>query len=61
MDSVMVYRLDRETKAKVPLGVLVERRKSERGQNVIGMLRRARKEFAETQEDSPNIFIEYGA
>jgi hypothetical protein len=61
MDSVLVYRLDRETRAKVPLGILVERRKSERGQNFVGMLRRARKEFAKTQEDLSEIFIEYGA
>jgi len=59
MQTVMVYRLDNETKAKVPLGVLIDRRKSDRGDNVIGMLRMARKEFAETERESANIFISY--
>ena len=59
MQTVMVYRLDQETKANIPLGILVERRKSERGDNVIGMLRLARKEFAEDGKEPSSIFISY--
>jgi hypothetical protein len=60
MNTVMVYRLDQETKEKIPLGILVDRRKSDRGaENAIGMLRLARKEFAETEKESSSIFIRY--
>jgi hypothetical protein len=59
MNTVLVYRLDQETKGKIPLGILVDRRKSDRGDNVIGMLRLARKEFAKSEEESSQIFISY--
>lgn len=55
--TVMVYRLDKETRAKEPLGILVERRKEERGDNVVGLVRLARKEFSETESDSSRITI----
>ena len=59
MNSVLVYRLDSETKSMVPLGILVERRKEERGDNVISMLRLARREFARSEKEAANIFIKY--
>ena len=37
----------------------MERRKAERGGNAIGMLRMARKEFAESEAESRSIFIHY--
>jgi hypothetical protein len=56
--TVMVYWLDRENMRKEPLGILTERRKSERdNNNAIGMLRLARKEFAETEEQAKRILI----
>jgi hypothetical protein len=58
MNTVMVYRIDKETRAKIPLGILVDRRKSERENNLMGMLRLARKEFAVTEEESSSIFID---
>lgn len=58
LKTVMVYRLDRENMRKEPLGILTERRKSERdNNNAIGMLRLARKEFAETEEQAKGILI----
>lgn len=57
MKTVMVYRLDKDSKTKEPLGILVERRRAERGNNVIGMVHRARKEFSETEPDSARITI----
>lgn len=42
-----------------PLGILVDRRKHERGDNVIAMLRMARREFAGTEEEAADIFIRY--
>ena len=56
--SVMVYLLDKETLRKEPIGIITEQRKSERdGNNVIGMLRLARKEFANTEEMANRIVI----
>jgi len=59
LETVFVYRLDDKTQTMVPLGTLVERRKTERGKNTNGMLKLARKEFAETEEESKRIFIKY--
>jgi hypothetical protein len=59
LNSVLGYRLDSETKSMVPLGILVERRKEERGDNVISMLRLARREFAHSEKEAANIFIKY--
>ena len=56
--TVMVYWLDQEKKRKEPLGILMERRKTERdNNNAIGMLRLARKVFAETEEQAKRILI----
>jgi hypothetical protein len=45
----------------VPLGILMDRRNEERGDNVIAMLRMARREFAGTDEEAASIFIKYEA
>lgn len=56
--SVMVYLLGKNGIGKEPLGVIVERRLSERdSSNAIGMLRLAREEFAETEEEARRIVI----
>jgi len=59
LKTVMVYWLDNKNMRKEPIGILVERRKAERENenNVIGMLRLARKEFANTEEESKRILI----
>jgi hypothetical protein len=59
LKTVMVYWLDRKSMVKEPLGILVERRKAERENenNVVGMLRLARKEFARSEEESSRIII----
>jgi len=57
LKTVMVYWLDKKNMRKEPIGVLVERRKTERENNDIGMLRLARKEFAKTEEESQRILI----
>jgi hypothetical protein len=57
--TVMVYWLDQEKKRKEPLGILTERRKTERdNNNAIGLLRLARKVFAETEEQAERILID---
>jgi len=56
--TVMVYLLDKSGMRKEPLGVITERRKSEReNNNAIGMVRLARKEFAKTEEEARRIVI----
>jgi len=56
--TVMVYMRDKKTMRKEPIGIITERRKSERDDNnAIGMLRLARKEFAKTEEEAKRIII----
>ena len=56
--TVMVYLLEKNGLGKEPVGVILERRKSERDDNnAIGMLRLARKEFARTEEEAQRIVI----
>ena len=58
MKTVMVYWVDQENQKKEPLGILTERRKSERdNKNAIDMLRLARKVFAKTEEQAKRIVI----
>jgi len=58
LKTVMVYWMDQENMRKEPLGILTERRKSERdNNNAIGMLRLARKVFAKTEEQAKRILI----
>ena len=55
MKGLTVYRVDRETRKKVPVGTVVERRKEERGQNLIGLLQVARKNFVLSRSDALQI------
>jgi hypothetical protein len=55
--TVFVYRLDLKSKAEIPLGTLVERRRREREGNNAAMLRMARKEFAKLGIDASSVFI----
>ena len=59
MNSVLVYRLDSKTKSMIPLGIMVDRRNHERGDNVIAMLRMAKREYAGTEKEAADIFIKY--
>ena len=56
--TVMVYLREKNGIGKVPIGVITERRKTERdNNNAIGMMRLARKEFAKTEEEAQRIII----
>jgi hypothetical protein len=57
--TVMVYWVNRTNSVREPIGILVERRKRERENedNVVGMLRLARRTFARTEEESSRITI----
>jgi len=45
MQPFAVYRIDRSGNAKVRIGELVERRKTDRGNNLAGLLRVAAERF----------------
>ncbi len=55
--AVVVYRLDEETMERKPVGMLLERRKADRGEHLLGMLRLARKQFDHTGEANDTIVI----
>jgi len=58
MKNVTVYRVDYVRKLKVPIGMVVERREKERGDNIIGLLRVARKAFSTSPDGALHIAID---
>jgi len=52
MNKIVVYRVDDVTKKVVPVGSVEERRKFERGANLVGLIRVARKTFAAYPRES---------
>ncbi len=58
MQIVTVYRIDYAKKSRVPIGVVVERRKRDRGNNLLGLLRVARKTYSSSALDSIQIAID---
>ena len=58
MTAVTVYRVDYARKTKDPVGVVLEKRKTERGENYKDLLRLARKIFALDIADSVHIVID---
>ncbi|MGA7105049.1 MAG: hypothetical protein WBX49_06855 [Candidatus Deferrimicrobiaceae bacterium] len=58
MRNVTVFRVDYVRKMKVPIGLVVERRVKERGDNIIGLLRLARKAFSTSTEEALHIAVD---
>lgn len=58
MQIVTVYRIDYLKKTRVPIGVVVERRRKDRGDNLLGLLRVARKTYSSAALDSIQIAID---
>jgi len=58
MRTVTVYHVDYLRKTRIPIGSVVERRKKERGDNYLGLLRLARKVYASSPEEALRIAIE---
>ncbi|MDA8122759.1 MAG: hypothetical protein M0Z38_09370 [Deltaproteobacteria bacterium] len=52
MKPVSVYRVDYVKKSKVRLGTVVERRRKERGGNLLGLLHLARITFASSPQEA---------
>ncbi len=59
MKAVTVYRVDYMNKRKIPIGTVIERRRKERGDNILGLLRLARKRYAKDLEDALHIAIDW--
>jgi hypothetical protein len=53
----LVCRRDRAAEEDIALGVLEERRRFNRGDNVIGMLKLARIKFAIREQDLGKIYV----
>jgi len=60
MRAVTVYRLDYGRKTKEPIGVVLEKRKTERVNNYNDLLRLARRLFALNTADAVHIVIDVG-
>jgi len=58
MRAVTVFRVDYARKTRYPVGVVLEQRKTERGNNYKDLLRLARRQFALETEDAVNIVID---
>ena len=52
MNKIVIYRVDDVTKKEVPVGTVEERRKFERGDNLVGLIRVARISFAVFPQES---------
>jgi hypothetical protein len=57
VNKVVIYRMEGGAKKDVPVGMIVERRKIERGDNLIGLMRVARKEFASLPNEERRFCI----
>ncbi len=58
MRAVTVYRVDFGRKTKVPIGTVLEKRKTERAHNYHDLLRLARRLFALDTADALHIVID---
>ncbi len=58
MKQVTVYRVDYVKKTRVPIGYVVERRTKERGDNLVGLLRLARKTYSRSPQDGLHIAVD---
>lgn len=58
MKTVKVYQVDYVRKAKKPIGVIEERRESDRPGNVAGLLRLARRKFAASADEAFRIIVD---
>ena len=60
MEVVTVYRWDYGKNTKFPIGIVLERRRTERGSNYMDLLRLARRRFAVNAVGAVHIFISLG-
>lgn len=60
MRAITVYRWNDGRKTKDPIGVVFEKRKTERASNYLDLLRLARKLFAVNTADAVHVIIDLG-
>lgn len=60
MKLVTVYRVDYVRKTRVPIGWVAERRRKDRGNNLLGLIRLARSTYGTGDEDSIYITVDGG-
>ena len=60
MRTITVYRWNEVGKTKDPVGVVFEKRKTERANNYLDLLRLARRRFAVNAPDAVHIIIDLG-
>jgi hypothetical protein len=58
MRNVTVYRVDYAKGTRIPVGWVVERRRRDRGNNILGLARLARNRFARSPEEAFRIVID---
>jgi hypothetical protein len=58
MRTVTVSRVDYVKKTRIPIGEVQERRKKNRGGNLLGLLRLARKIYGKSPEDALHIAVD---
>jgi len=63
MTTIAVYSVDKPRARKVQVGTVVERRRTERGNNIVGLLKRAANRFKlspglKIQVESGGILVE---
>jgi hypothetical protein len=58
MRTITVYRMDHVKKTRIPIGGVRDRRKNDRGGNLLGLLRLARKIYGTGQDDDINIAVD---
>lgn len=58
MRQVTVYRVDYVRKTRVPIGHVLERRRKERGDNLLGLLRLARKRYSRSPQEALQIAVD---
>ncbi|HEX8042394.1 hypothetical protein [Candidatus Deferrimicrobium sp.] len=58
MKTVTVYRVDYAKKTRIPIGVVQERRRKDRGGNLLGLLRLAPKTYGTDPEDAIHIAVD---
>ncbi|HQT92295.1 MAG TPA: hypothetical protein PL001_09755 [Candidatus Kryptobacter bacterium] len=60
MRTITVYRWNEVRKTRDPIGVVFEKRKTERANNYLDLLRLARRRFAVNAPDAVHIIIDPG-
>lgn len=58
MQAFTVYLIDYVKQEKTPIGLVVERRKKNRPDNLLGLLKMARKSFAVSPQEAFQIVLE---